>query len=84
MYWLQEIRVFYTKIIKKKTYTRDIIPNLVGEYHDLKKMSEAWRMYVDFTNLNVVCLKDSYPLPSIDRHIDKSSGCELPSFMDTY
>ncbi|RDY03453.1 hypothetical protein CR513_12964, partial [Mucuna pruriens] len=26
-----------------------------------------WQMHVDYSNLNKVCPKDSYPLPSIDR-----------------
>lgn len=39
---------------------------------------------VDFTNLNVVCSKDSYPLLDIDRLIDISSGYLTLSFMDIY
>ena len=41
-------------------------------------------MCVDFTNLNKVCLKDSYPLPSIDALVDSASGCRLLSFMDAF
>jgi len=29
----------------------------------VKKANGKWRMCVDFTNLNKVCPKDSYPLP---------------------
>lgn len=41
-------------------------------------------MCVDFTNLNMTFPKDSYPLPSIDNLIEKSSRSELLSFMDAY
>ncbi|RDX92741.1 hypothetical protein CR513_25080, partial [Mucuna pruriens] len=41
-------------------------------------------MCIDYTNLNKVCPKDSYPLPNIDRLVDRASGFALLSFMDTY
>jgi hypothetical protein len=41
-------------------------------------------MFVDYTDLNRVCLKDAYPLPNIDKLVDNSSGHGLLSFMDAY
>ncbi|RDY13816.1 hypothetical protein CR513_01210, partial [Mucuna pruriens] len=41
-------------------------------------------MCIDYTNLNKACLKDPYPLPSIDRLVDGASGFTLLSFMDAY
>nr|KYP62161.1 Transposon Ty3-I Gag-Pol polyprotein [Cajanus cajan] len=41
-------------------------------------------MCIDYTNLNNACLKDSYPLPSIDRLVDGASGHALLSFLDAY
>ena len=32
----------------------------------VKKKSEKWRVYVDFTDLNKACLKDPFPMPQID------------------
>ena len=32
----------------------------------VQKANGKWRMCVEFTNLNKACLKDSYPLPSIN------------------
>ena len=39
---------------------------------------------MDFTDLNKVCLKDSFPLPRIDQLVDATSGHALLSFMDAY
>ena len=43
-----------------------------------------WRMCVDFTDLNKVCLKDNYPLPRIDLLMDFMAGHQLLSFMDAF
>ncbi|XP_039687770.1 uncharacterized protein [Medicago truncatula] len=50
----------------------------------VKKASGKWRMCVDYTDLNMACPKDSYPLPSIDHLIDNASGYKTLSFMDAY
>ena len=41
-------------------------------------------MYVDFTDLNGTCPKDSFPLPSIDRLVDASTDHCVLSFMDAF
>nr|KYP39222.1 Transposon Ty3-I Gag-Pol polyprotein [Cajanus cajan] len=50
----------------------------------VKKSSGKWRMCVDYTDLNRACPKDSYPLPSIDRLVNRASGHALLSFLDAY
>ena len=50
----------------------------------VKKANGKWRMCMDFTNLNKVCPKDSYPLPIIDTLVDSASGCKVLSFLDTF
>lgn len=50
----------------------------------VNKSLEKWRMCVDFTNLNLVCLKDTYILPNIDRLIDNSLEHKWLSFMEAY
>lgn len=39
---------------------------------------------MDFTDLNLVCHKDPYPLPNIVRLADGASGYKTSNFMDTY
>ena len=50
----------------------------------VKKANEKWRMCVDFTDLNNVCPKDSYPLPQIDILVDLTTRHQLLSFMDAF
>ena len=49
-----------------------------------KKANDSWRMCVDFTNLNKVYSKDSYPLPNIDSLINKASAYTILNFCDTF
>lgn len=41
-------------------------------------------MCVDYIDLNKSCPKDVYPLPNIDKLVDKSFGYKFLSFMDAY
>ena len=41
-------------------------------------------MCVDFTDLNSVCPKDSFPLPRIDQMVDSTAGHKLLTFMDAF
>ena len=50
----------------------------------VKKPNRKWRMFVDYTDLNKACPKDSYSLPSIDQLVDATSGFRLMSFMDAF
>ncbi|KAK4391406.1 hypothetical protein Sango_1918400 [Sesamum angolense] len=40
------------------------------------------RMCIDFQDLNKVCPKNFYPLPTIDQLVDSTSRCELLSMMN--
>ena len=45
-----------------EVYYLDWLANVVL----VKKVNGKWRMYVDFTDLNKACPKDSFPLQQID------------------
>ena len=44
------------------------------------KKNDTWRMCVDYTDLNKVCLADPFALPHIDQFIDATAGCARLSF----
>lgn len=50
----------------------------------VKKHGGGWRMCIDFIDLNKNCLKDFYPLPSIDQKIESVAGYRVLSFLDLY
>ncbi|XP_024013194.1 uncharacterized protein LOC112087515 [Eutrema salsugineum] len=50
----------------------------------VKKKIGKWRVYVDFTDLNKACPKDSFPLPHIDRLFKATAGNRLLTFMDAF
>ena len=39
---------------------------------------------MDFTDLNIACLKDSFPLPRIDKLVDSTVEHKLLTFMDAF
>jgi len=47
----------------------------------VKKPNGKWRMCTDYTDLNKACLKDSYPLPNVDRLVDGATGHKYMSFL---
>src|ERR1041384_7083887 len=48
------------------------------------KKNGAWRMWIDYTELNKACPQDPFPQPRIDQIIDPTVGCELLCFLDAY
>ena len=53
----------------------------------VKKANGKWRMcndFMDFTDLNKACPKDSFPLPRIDQLVDSIAEHKLLTFMDTF
>ena len=50
----------------------------------VRKPNGKGRTYVDFTDLNKACPKDSFPLSLIDQLMDVTSGNQLLNFIDAY
>ena len=48
------------------------------------KKGGKWRVYVDYTDLNDTCPKDSFPLPRIDQIVNAPSGHGMLLFLDTF
>jgi len=74
-----------TKKLLSAGHIREIqYPEWLANVVLVKKANGKWRMCVDFTDINKACLKDSYPLPSIDALVDSASGCKMFSFLDAF
>lgn len=73
-----------TKLLKvgfiREVHYPDWLSNLVL----VKKANVKLRIYVDFTNLNKACPKDSFPLLRIDQLVNAIAGLKLLTFMDAY
>ena len=64
----------------QEVYYLDWLANIVL----IKKANGKWRICMDFTDLNKVCPKDSFPLLRIDQLVDSTVGHRLLTFMDTF
>ena len=67
------LKVGFIKEVKYQEW----LANLVVAH----KKGGKWRIYVDYMDLNVVCPKDSFPLPYIDRIVDTSARHGMLSFL---
>lgn len=65
-------------LIKKVQY-----PTWLANAVLIKKANGKWRVCIDFTDLNKMCLKDYYPLSSINKLVDSTSGYVVVPFLDT-
>ena len=68
-----------TGFIKEVKY-----PDWLANMMVIPKKDGKWRVCVDYTNLNDVCLKDSFPLPRIDQIVDSTAGHGMFSFLDFF
>jgi len=50
----------------------------------VQKNNGKWQMCTDYTYLNKACLKDAYPIPSIDWLVDGVVDHKVLSFLDAY
>lgn len=72
------------KLLATGFIQEEYYPNGLNNIVLVKKASRKWRMYVDFTNMNSACPKDSFPLSRIDQLIYSTARHKLLTFMDAY
>ena len=58
--------------------------NWISNIALVEKKNEKLRVYIDFTNLNKACPKDSFSVPKIDQMIDATVGFERLTFLNAY
>ena len=72
------------KLLQARAIREVEYPERLANVVLIKKANGKWRLYIDFTNINKACPKDSFPLPRIDLIVDATAGHELLSFMDAF
>ena len=71
--------------LQETSFIREVYyPYWLANIVMVKKSNWKWRMYVDFTDLNKACPKDSYPLPRVDVLVDSTTQHQLLSFMNAF
>ncbi|KAJ3650016.1 hypothetical protein Zmor_021729 [Zophobas morio] len=72
--------------IVKDLLDNGIIPDSHSPYASrillVKKKTGEMRMCVDYRALNAKTIKDTYPLPRTDEHLDQLAGCEFFTNLD--
>ena len=72
------------KILKEGAIREVEYPEWLANVVLVKKANGKWRLYIDFTDVNKACPKDSFPLLRIDLIVDATAGHELLNFMDAF
>ena len=73
-----------SKLLQARAIREVDYPDWLANVVLVKKANGKWRLFIDFTNVNRACPKDSFPLPRIDLIVDATVGHELLSFMDAF
>ncbi|XP_071926041.1 uncharacterized protein [Coffea arabica] len=73
-----------SKLLEAKIVKEVYYPTWLANPVLVKKEEKAWRMCVEFTDLNKACSKDCYPLPRIDQLVDSTAGYEVFCFLDAF
>jgi len=70
------IKANFIHEVQYLTWLANIVP--------VRKKNGQLRICVDFRDLNNACLKDDFPLPITDLHMDATTGFGALSFMDGF
>ncbi|GJV92833.1 reverse transcriptase domain-containing protein [Tanacetum coccineum] len=67
--------------LTKKSVLLDVQPNIKKALHD---KSYGWRVCIDYRKFNDAIRKDHFPLPFIDKMLERLSGNEYYCFLDGF
>ena len=71
--------------LMKDGFIREVkYPEWLANVVVVPKKWGKWRVCVDYTELDDVCPKDSFPLPQIDQIVDALFGYGMLSFLDAF
>ena len=70
------------KLLKAKFIRKAHYPEWLANVVMVKKPNGKWKIYIDYTDLNIACPKNSFPLRRIDQLVDATIEHKL--LMDMY
>ena len=82
--WYKALKDEVDKLLSCDFIKESYYPSWLANLALVRKPNGKWRTYVNFTDLNKACLKDSFLLLRIDQLMDAASGNQLLNFMDAY
>ncbi|XP_057432548.1 uncharacterized protein LOC130725323 [Lotus japonicus] len=80
----EAVKVETNKLLEAGFIREVKYPTWLANVVMVKKANGKWQMCTDYTDLNKHCPKDSYPLPNIDKLVDRASSFGMLSLMDAY
>lgn len=72
------------KLLKARFISEVHYPEWLASVVMVRKPNRKWRMCVNFTDLNKLCSKDSFPFSRIDTLVDSMPRHQTLSFMDDF
>ena len=84
---LDRHRIIQTKLdnLLRTSFIREVkYPEWLANVVVVPKKGSKWSVCVDYTDLNKVWPKDSFPLSQIDQIVDASIGHGMLSFLDAF
>ena len=72
------------KLKEARVVNEVFYPEWLANIVIVKKKNEKWQVFVDFTDLNMACLKDPFPVPKIDQLVNATFGHPRMSFLDVF
>ena len=72
------------KLKEARVVNEVFYPEWLANIVIVKKKNEKWQVFVDFTDLNMACLKDPFPVPKIDQLVNATFGHPRMSFLDPF
>ena len=81
---VEAVKVEVKKLKQAGAIKEVFFPEWLSNTVVVKSKNGKWRVCVDFTDLNRVCPKDSFPVPKIDQFVDATIEHQRMSFLDAF
>lgn len=79
-----QIKAELNKLLKAKIILPVKHSKWVSNLVSVRRKNGDIRIFMDFRNLNKACLKDNFPLPTMEQILQSVAGSELTSFLNVF